>query len=738
MRLLNTITLILLTLQSLAQTANPNADNTTKQVLQYHVDLKSAPDNNILIGQNIGHGTEMYTYINTLVNDLQQQTGKFVGMIGADYGLDPNIDYTQSNQILIDYWNAGGLITLSWTHNNPWTGGNVWDTNNSENLYDLITPGNPAYTVWQNELQLLGNVLQELENAGVTVLWRPLHEMNGFWFWWGEKNFAGHEQAYIDVWRDMFNYLTYTRGLDNLLWVFSAADTYNQLLLNYYPGAAYVDITGIDIYNDNVDTYFPSRDYQDLQSLGHPMGLNEFGPTLSTANGNFDYRTLITNMKLKYPDMVFAHVWHNWYENGNLVAVSMTENQFASQMLADPCVVTRDEIVLTPPPVNCNLIENSDFDIDFSGWFFNANSGAVGTQYFDTQNPHNGAQSACVDITNGGIDTWNVQLLPSTVSVNAGDTYSLSFHARADINNKLLIVDFRDTNGNVWQDGTTFNLTTNWARYDFSFTAPNTVNSLSVDFNMGGQSGVYCFDDILLEIPTSPTGPCSSTCVPIDLKIWLEGVYDPVADSMTTELYNMALLPAGQPYNTAPWNYPGTEGNGWTINDYPPGTVDWVLLSFRTALSPSFTVFRKAALLLSDGSIVFADGCIERSELINTYLFVVVEHRNHIGVMTALLQDNTNWWMTYDFTAQDGYTSNGSGTGQKEITPGNWALIAGDIDQSDTPSYDVNAGDKTIWAVDNGLFNIYKGSDVNLDGDVNGLDRILWQYNSGIFSVVPR
>lgn len=741
-RLLNLIALTLFFLQSLsAQTANPNADNTTKQVLQYINSLKSAPDNNILLGQNIGHGGEMNNYINTLVNNLQQQTGKYIGMIGADYGLDNSINYTQCNQILTDYWNDGGLVTLSWHMDNPWTGGDTWNTNNNENLNDLITPGNAAYNNWQNELQNLGNVLQQLEDAGVTVLWRPLHEMTGDWFWWGYKNWAGHEQAYINVWRNMFDYLTYTRGLDNLLWVYSTANTWEQRVTNYYPGAGYVDIVGIDIYHEDVDTWFPSRDYADLQSLGHPMGINEFGPPISSANGNYDYRRLISNMKSKYPDFVFAHAWHDWVQGGGLIAMSFVNNQFASQTFADPCVVTRDEIVLggnPPPPAQCNLLANSDFDTNFNNWSFHTTNGAAATQYLDTQNPHNGAKSVCVDITNLGPDYWDIQILPNTTSVNAGSPYYLSFYAKANTNGKPLNVDFRDTNGHVWQGGTSFTLTTSWTFYDYTFTPPNTAAALSVDFNMGWETGTFCFDDIKFEIPASPNTPCANPCLDLELDLWLEGVYDQASNSMTTDLYNKALLPAGQPYNTAPWNYSGTEGNGWSINNYPQGTVDWVLLSFRDGIAASSTVLRKAAILLADGTVQLVDGCIEPAELPNANYYIVVEHRNHVGAMTASAVTVSNGRITHDFRAQNSYNGGGAATGQKQVTTGNWALVAGDIDQSDTPSYDVNAGDKNLWAPDNGLFNVYKGADVNQDGDINGLDRILWQYNSGIFSVVPR
>ncbi|MFK7817663.1 MAG: glycosyl hydrolase [Planctomycetaceae bacterium] len=327
-----------------AQTANSNASNDAKQVLNFLKDLKTRNNNRLLLGQDMGHGNSIVSGHASYVVDLAAQTGKWPGLIGGDYGLDNNHNVSQTNQVLIDHWNAGGLVTLSWHSDNPWTGGNSWDTNNYENLWDLVTPGNYAYNNWQNHLQEVGDALEQLRDAGVVVLWRPLHEMNGDWFWWGEKTWAGHEDAYKAVYQDMFNYLTNTRGLDNLLWVYSTAVTWDRLLKNYYPGSGYVDVVGIDVYNDNVDTWNSQRDYNDLKSLGKPMGLTEFGPDISNAAGWYDYRRLLWNIESKYPDFVFAHAWHDWWQNGNQVKVAFASNQYTWETFNDASVITRDEI----------------------------------------------------------------------------------------------------------------------------------------------------------------------------------------------------------------------------------------------------------------------------------------------------------------------------------------------------------------------------------------------------------
>lgn len=238
---------------------------------------------------------------------------------------------------------------------------------------------------------------------------------------------------------------------------------------------------------------------------------------------------------------------------------------------------------------------------------------------------------------------------------------------------------------------------------------------------------------------TVSVGACQTTaCLDIDVSLWLEGVLTSTNSSMTTTLYSKALLPDLQPYGQAPWNYAGLEGDGWTIADYPSGTVDWVLVSFRTAIAASSTVFRKAGVLLSDGTITFPGDCISTSDLPGTGYYVLVEHRNHMGAlspMPVLIQNNQ---LLYDFRGQDSYSASGTATGQIQPATGIWALIAGDVDPSDFPSYDVNSGDKALWLIENGTFNSYEGADINQDGDITGADRLIWHYNSGLFSAVPR
>ena len=238
-------------------------------------------------------------------------------------------------------------------------------------------------------------------------------------------------------------------------------------------------------------------------------------------------------------------------------------------------------------------------------------------------------------------------------------------------------------------------------------------------------------------------------CLSIDLHAYLEGAYDTAYGEMTTALHTRGLLPgqvpisalamptpAGQPYSIAPWNHAGTEGADWTDADYTGDETDWVLVSFRTGIDKNTELGMTAALLVKDGSILFPDRCALTSAMVSP-LYIVIEHRNHIGIMTPQPVDIVNSTLTYDFRSSDSYHDQTS-FGQKQLPTGEWTMFAGDADQSDHPSFDILGSDKTLWFDNNGTFDYYLSPDFNLDGDINGQDKSLWFDNNGISSRVPK
>lgn len=246
-----------------------------------------------------------------------------------------------------------------------------------------------------------------------------------------------------------------------------------------------------------------------------------------------------------------------------------------------------------------------------------------------------------------------------------------------------------------------------------------------------------------------PLRVCSSlvTCVSINLKALLEGPYNATSMNMITALNDNKLLPgqqptspfaqptpAGQPYNTAPWNYSGTEGKaaGFT---YPVDIVDWVLVSLRISSQSPGAVFRAAALLHKDGRITFVDPC---QQVPSGSYYVVVEHRNHLGVMSAGAVPITNDVLNFDFSTQQSFVaSDPPSFGQTQIG-GKYLLYAAD-GRKDTyrENFDINASDSQLWKSQSGIFLHYLSGDFNLDADVNADDNVLWKRNNGRYSAVP-
>ncbi len=217
-----------------------------------------------------------------------------------------------------------------------------------------------------------------------------------------------------------------------------------------------------------------------------------------------------------------------------------------------------------------------------------------------------------------------------------------------------------------------------------------------------------------------------------NLQVFLEGAYDAGQGSMTGSLLQRAVVPPGQPYTNSPWNYPGTEGNGWLPADYPVETVDWVLVSLRESLDPETEVARVAAVLLKDGTISSFDLNLNNS---TNPLHVMIEHRNHLPIISAQPIPIINNTLSYDFTAQNSYSP--SGFGQKQVGS-NWMMYGGNSDQEGLNSCDINAADRAFWETVNGLFGVYNPGDYDLNGDVNGADRIVFNYNNGIFTTIPK
>ncbi len=144
---------------------------------------------------------------------------------------------------------------------------------------ELVTPGTALNERWQSQVDVIAWFLKQLEYAKVPVLWRPYHEMNGAWFWWGKKE---GDDGYKKLWQMMFDRFVNFHGLDNLIWVYNTNEFKEGVDPHgtYYPGDEYVDILATDVYSEG----FNQVNYDQLLELAgdKPIALGEVGtpPTL--------------------------------------------------------------------------------------------------------------------------------------------------------------------------------------------------------------------------------------------------------------------------------------------------------------------------------------------------------------------------------------------------------------------------------------------------------------------------
>jgi mannan endo-1,4-beta-mannosidase len=175
----------------------------------------------------------------------------------------------------------GAIITLCWhavrpTEDEPVTfRGSVQGKLTDEQWNELITPGTALNRRWCDQVDVIAGYLKQLQDAHVPVLWRPYHEMNGDWFWWGGRR---GERGTIVLYRQLFDRLVNHHQLNNLVWIWSVdrPSTPQRQFADYFPGRNYFDIAALDVYHGD---FSPSY-YRDLRKLagGKPVALAEVGP----------------------------------------------------------------------------------------------------------------------------------------------------------------------------------------------------------------------------------------------------------------------------------------------------------------------------------------------------------------------------------------------------------------------------------------------------------------------------
>lgn len=189
-------------------------------------------------------------------SDVKDVAGSYPAIYGWDVshiGEAKNIDRVDFDSMrtwIQQGYDRGGVITISWHMRNPVTGRSPWDTTRA---VTQVLPGGPLNGFYKSRLDTFAAFIRTLKDPKnnkimIPVIFRPFHELNGGWFWWG-RDHATRRQI-KKLWQFTVHYLRDVKHLHNLLYAYNT-DVFNSKAeyLERYPGNDYVDIMGYDDYH---------------------------------------------------------------------------------------------------------------------------------------------------------------------------------------------------------------------------------------------------------------------------------------------------------------------------------------------------------------------------------------------------------------------------------------------------------------------------------------------------------
>lgn len=202
-------------------------------------------------------------------SDVHSVCGDYPAVISFDLGElelggEANLDkvpFEKLRKEIVNQYQRGGMVSLSWHARNPLTGGDAWDVKDTTVVKSILPGGanHEKFSGWLDKVAGFINSLQTADGVKVPVLFRPWHEHTGSWFWWGEKLCTPDE--YKALWHMTVDSLQ-AKGVDNALYAYSPGtepkDTTEYL--KKYPGDEYIDVIGFDTYQFDRDAFLAGLD----------------------------------------------------------------------------------------------------------------------------------------------------------------------------------------------------------------------------------------------------------------------------------------------------------------------------------------------------------------------------------------------------------------------------------------------------------------------------------------------
>lgn len=213
-----------------------------------------------------------------MTSDTKILCGKNPAVCGWDISrveleMETNLDgetFPEIRKHIIAAYQRGAVNTISWHCANPLTLGDSWSRGDWSYTPAVasVLPGGEKHEMFRQWLDRVAGFISSLTSPDgnrIPLIFRPWHEHSGAGFWWGKGKCTKDE--FIALWRFTHEYLSRTKGLDNLLWAYSPdeihfiwdnEDRYRSIYLDFWPGDGYVDILGLDAYDD------PERRYVEV------------------------------------------------------------------------------------------------------------------------------------------------------------------------------------------------------------------------------------------------------------------------------------------------------------------------------------------------------------------------------------------------------------------------------------------------------------------------------------------
>jgi hypothetical protein len=262
------------------------------------------------VGQQLNVSNDQY------LAPLTALDGRRVSVVGFDLeelALSGSYEYPFQDRVIDDLVTLAGqgtVLSATWHAVNPVSGGANHDRS-WHNLGALLDPNTKAYTTFWADVDAKMALLHQLQDAGVAVVFRPFHEANGGWFWWGHPDAA----TYKALWRRLQARAAFD-DVHNIVWGYSFNAVTDKGVtdpVKLLP--AHVDLAGIDAYDPetgkgNVDDRLPMAGYAAVAAKVKRMAITEAGPYDSTS-GNWRPVTIGTAARAPTSKPLWAMLWYD-------------------------------------------------------------------------------------------------------------------------------------------------------------------------------------------------------------------------------------------------------------------------------------------------------------------------------------------------------------------------------------------------------------------------------------------